>query len=229
MRNGQTIGVMIPALNEADAIAHVIGDIPDWVDRIVVVDNGSTDDTARVARDAGAEVIAQPERGYGAACLMGIAHLTNSDIIVFVDGDRADHADRMADLVDPIAEGTVDFVVGSRALGAVEPGALTIPQRFGNALACKLMRWIWGAPFTDLGPFRAISRPALERLGMADRNYGWTVEMQIKAMRCGLRVAEVPVPYRNRIGVSKVSGTVKGTVLAGSKILLTIGRYGLSR
>lgn len=229
MRHGKTVGVIIPALNEAAAIARVLADIPDWADRVIVVDNGSTDATAEVASANGATVVAQPERGYGAACLAGIDALPDIDIIVFVDGDHADHADRMGDLVDPIATDATDFVVGTRALGVAEKGSLTVPQRFGNALACRLMRAIWKAPFTDLGPFRAISRPALERIAMVDRNYGWTVEMQIKAMRAGLRVAEVPVPYRNRIGTSKVSGTVKGTVLAGSKILLTIARYGLSR
>ena len=151
MRNGQRIGVVIPALDEAEAMPRVIADIPDWADRTVVVDNGSTDATAEVARAAGANVIAEPERGYGAACLAGIAHQADMDVLVFVDGDHSDHADRMAELVDPILAGDADFVVGSRALGAVEPGALTIPQQFGNALACRLMAWIWGAPFTDLG------------------------------------------------------------------------------
>ena len=228
MRFGKSVGVIIPALDEAKGIGRVISDIPDWVDRIVVVDNGSRDATIQIARDAGAEVVSEPYQGYGSACLKGIATVGDVDITVFVDGDYSDHADRMGDLVDPIAKDDADFVVGSRRLGKAELGSLTVSQRFGNRLACLLMRWIWKSDFTDLGPFRAISRASLERLNMQDRTYGWTVEMQIRALQYGLRAIEVPADYRNRIGTSKVSGTIRGTISAGYKILTTIGRFALS-
>jgi len=224
MRNGKRIGVVIPALNEAEAIGKVLADIPRWVDTIVVADNGSTDSTADVARASGALVTHQPEPGYGAACLAGIAVLGPADIVVFVDGDYSDHPEDMADLVDPIAAGAADFVIASRVTGAREAGALTPQQVFGNWLATTLIRLIWRTRYTDLGPFRAISRDCLERLAMADRTYGWTVEMQIKAAEAGLRVHEVPARYRRRIGVSKISGTIQGTVRAGIKILSIIGR-----
>lgn len=224
MRSGQRIGVVIPALNEADAVGKVIGDIPAWVDRIVVADNGSTDATAEVARAAGAVVTHQPEPGYGAACLAGIAALGAVDVVVFVDGDYSDHPEDMADLVDPIATGSADFIVASRVAGTREQGALTPQQVFGNWLATTLIRLIWRTRYTDLGPFRAISREALESLAMADRTYGWTVEMQIKAAEQGLRIREVPARYRRRIGISKISGTIKGTVMAGIKILSIICR-----
>lgn len=227
MRNGQRIGVVIPALNEEAAIGKVVAAIPAWVDAIVVADNASTDATAEVARAAGAHVIAQPQPGYGAACLAGIAALPATDIVVFLDGDYSDHPEDMAELTDPIIAGHCDIVLGSRVLGTREKGALTPQQRFGNWLATSLIRLIWGATYTDLGPFRAISRPALDELRMADRNYGWTVEMQVKAIENGLRFREVPVRYRQRIGVSKVSGTLKGTVLAGTKILAIIARHAL--
>ena len=228
MRQGKSIGVVIPALNEADAIGKVIAEIPAWVDRIVVADNGSTDGTGDVARTAGAMVVREAEPGYGAACLAGIATAGDVDILVFLDGDHSDYPGDMAELVDPIAAGTYDFVLGSRATGEREAGSLTPQQRFGNWLATFLMRLLWGVRYTDLGPFRAIARPALERLGMADRNYGWTVEMQIKAARAGLRIDEVPARYRRRIGVSKVSGTIKGTIMAGYKILSIIARHALT-
>lgn len=227
MRNGYQIGVVIPALDEEGAIGRVIADIPRWVDIVVVADNGSTDRTAEVARAGGAVVVREPERGYGAACLAGIARAGAVDIIVFVDGDYSDHVEDMAGLVDPIIAGTHDFVVGSRAMGAREAGSLTPQQRFGNWLATFLIRMIWRAHYTDLGPFRAIRKSSLEALAMADRNYGWTVEMQIKAAEKGLRHAEVPARYRRRIGVSKVSGTIKGTIMAGYKILSIIARFAL--
>lgn len=227
MRAGKHICVVIPALNEANAIAHVLADIPEWVDRIVVADNGSSDGTPEVAEASGAIVVHESERGYGAACLAGIAQCRDADIIVFLDGDYSDHPQELNLLVDPILSGTCEFVVGSRISGRAEQGALTPQQRFGNWLACKLMNGIWHTCYSDLGPFRAIERVALERLGMRDRNYGWTVEMQIKAALLGLKAIEVPVSYRPRIGVSKVSGTIKGTVLAGTKILGLIGRYAL--
>lgn len=227
MRKDRIVGVVIPALNEEAAIGRVIADIPGWIDRIVVADNGSRDRTADVAQSAGATVVREIEPGYGAACLAGIAALPNVDIIVFMDGDYSDYAEEMVKLVDPITEGHCDIVIGSRVRGEREAGALTPQQQFGNWLATRLIQAIWGARYTDLGPFRAISRAALQQLEMADRNYGWTVEMQIKAAEQGLRGLEVPVRYRRRIGVSKVSGTIKGTVKAGYKILSIIARHAL--
>ena len=224
MRAGQRIGVVIPALDEERAIGRVIADIPAWVDQIVVADNGSADHTIAVAEAAGATVVREPERGYGAACLAGIARLERVDIVVFLDGDYSDHPQEMAALVDPILAGEGDMVIGSRVTGNRARGSLTPQQRFGNWLACRLIATFWGVHYTDLGPFRAIRRQALAELAMADRNYGWTVEMQIKAAQHRLRACEVPVSYRPRIGVSKVSGTIKGTVLAGTKILSVIGR-----
>lgn len=229
MRHGARIGVVIPALDEEQAIARVIADIPDWVDRIVVADNGSRDRTGEVARLAGATVVREPRRGYGNACLAGLAAQRDADIVVFLDADYSDHAEDMADLVDPIAGGDCDMVIGSRVLGVREAGALTPQQQFGNWLATALIRHIWGVSFTDLGPFRAIRRAALDRLEMREPAYGWTVEMQIKAAERGLRCHEVPAHYRRRIGVSKVSGTIKGSVLAGSRILWMIGRHAIGR
>ena len=229
MRNELRIGVVIPALNEEGAVGRVIADIPSWVDAIVVADNGSTDRTVEIARAAGASVTLEPSAGYGAACQAGIAALPPVDVVVFLDGDYSDYADDMAQLVDPIHMDGADLVIGSRALGAREPGSLTPQQLFGNWLATRLIGLIWGVRFTDLGPFRAICAPALQRLAMRDRDYGWTVEMQIKAAAAGLATCEVPVRYRRRIGVSKVSGTLKGTVMAGYKILSTIGRYAMRR
>ncbi len=229
MRKGSRIGVVIPAQNEEHAIARVIEDIPFWVDDIVVADNGSTDNTAQVAQGAGAIVVHEGEPGYGAACLKGIAALPPVDIVVFADGDYADHVEDMAELVDPILRGTADMVIGSRALGQRQKGSLTPPQIFGNWLATRLIALFWSAQFTDLGPFRAISAPALQRLNMQDRNYGWTVEMQIKAAKMGLKCKEVPARYRQRIGISKVSGTVKGTIMAGYKILYMIACHAVKR
>ncbi len=222
MRNEHTIAVIIPVLNEEASIGKVIDDIPAWVDDIIVVDNGSTDNTARVAADHGARVIAEPQRGYGAACLRGIEALNGPDIVVFLDGDYSDHPEEMPLLVDPVIQGEVDFMVGSRARGVREPGALTPQATFGNWLATKLIRLFWGIRYTDLGPFRAIRYRTLCQLGMADRDYGWTVEMQIKAALHAVPADEVPVSYRKREGVSKVSGTLRGVVGAGYKILSTI-------
>jgi glycosyltransferase involved in cell wall biosynthesis len=227
MRHGKKIGVVIPALNEEQAIGRVIGDIPSWADEIIVVDNGSHDGTARAAEMAGARVVSEGERGYGAACQTGIKALEEPDIIVFLDGDYSDRPDEMASLTDPIATGTADFVVGSRIRGRRGPGALTPQQRFGNWLACRLIRRIWGTPCSDLGPFRAIRADALRSLDVRDRAYGWTVEMQLKAAESGLRYLEVPVSYRARIGVSKISGTLRGSVLAGITILTVIARSAL--
>jgi glycosyltransferase involved in cell wall biosynthesis len=229
MRASTTIAVVIPALDEEAAIGAVVRDVPAWVDRIVIADNGSRDRTAAVAREAGATVVDEAEKGYGAACLKGIAAAGAVDIVVFMDGDHSDFGEDMALLVDPIIAGTADFVLASRVLGEREKGSLTPQQQFGNWLATTLIRLIWGASYTDLGPYRAIRRSALERLQMADRNYGWTVEMQIKAAEAGLRFQEVPGRYRRRIGQSKVSGTISGSIKAGYKILSIIGRQGYRR
>jgi glycosyltransferase involved in cell wall biosynthesis len=229
MRHAHHCSVIIPALNEEESIAGVIAEIPSWVDRILVADNGSTDRTAERAQDAGAQVVPAPKRGYGSACLAGIAAAGDTDIVIFVDGDLADYPDRMDTLVDPIARDGADMVIGSRVLGGAEAGSLTTTQRFGNWLACFLMRLFWGVRQTDLGPFRAISRTALKRLDMQDEDFGWTVEMQVKAAQQGMRVIEVPVPYRKRIGQSKISGTIRGTFAAGTKILWVIFRSALAR
>ncbi len=231
MRDGARIGAVIPALDEARAIGRVVQEIPDWVDHVVVVDNGSRDGTGGIARSAGATVILEPDRGYGAACRAGIAALEreNVDVIVFLDGDGSDNPHDMADIVDPIVRKGLDFVVASRLSGQVEAGALTPQQRFGNALATFLIRLVWGVRFTDLGPFRALRMESLQKLALTDRDYGWTVEMQIRAIECGLAFKEVPARYRKRIGRSKVSGTLRGTVLAGSKILYVIARHACSR
>ena len=224
MHNGHRIGVVIPALNEEKSIGRVLADIPDWVDEVIVADNGSSDKTRAVSEAHGARVVAQPQRGYGAACLKGIAALGPTDIVVFIDGDYSDYPDEMGLIVAPIIEDRADLVIGSRVRGELAQGALTPQQIFGNWLACRLMAFFWQAEFSDLGPFRAIRTKSLEAIGMADENFGWTVEMQIKALRAGLRCAEIPVSYRKRIGISKVSGTIKGTVLAGYTILRVIGQ-----
>lgn len=227
MRNGVPITVIIPALNEEAAIGGVIRSIPDWVDEIIVADNGSTDQTGQLAMQAGATVVNEVRRGYGSACLRGIAAARSEGVIVFMDADGSDDPSEMEALVTPVLDGSADLVIGSRALGGAEPGAMTIPQRFGNWLACWLM-WIrWKSRFTDLGPFRAIRRSSLDGLGMEDPDYGWTVEMQIKALRQGLRCREVPAIYRRRIGKSKISGTVRGVIGAGTKILYLIARHGV--
>lgn len=222
MRNGHRIGVIIPALDEERAIGRVIASIPDWADEILVVDNGSRDATGTVARAAGARVIVERERGYGAACLAGMNALDAPDIVVFLDGDFSDDPGEMSALVDPIASGQTEFVIGSRVRGKRERGSLTVQQRVGNWLACRLINWIWSAEWSDLGPFRAIRADALRSLGMRERAYGWTVEMQVNAAKAGLRQMEVGVSYRPRIGVSKISGTVKGALVAGYTILKVI-------
>ena len=222
MRNGSRVGVVIPALNEEASIGGVLDAIPDWVDQIVVADNGSTDSTPRIAAERGADVVHESERGYGAACQRGIATLAPCDVVVFVDADLSDYPNQMHRLVDPIAGGAADFVVGSRRLGNVQRGALTVPQRFGNRLACRLIRVFWGVRHTDLGPFRAIRASTLRALGMRDRAYGWTVEMQVKSASRGVRTLEVPVDYRKRRGRSKISGTVRGVIGAGVTILSVI-------
>jgi hypothetical protein len=227
-----TVLVIIPAFNEARAIGQVIGDIPDAVaDEVVVVNNASTDETEANARAAGATVVTEHRKGYGFACLRGldVAHAREPDVVVFLDGDYSDHPDEMTRLVRPIAEDGTDFVVGSRIRGETEPGAMLPQAQIGNRLACSLMRWIWGASYTDLGPFRAIRYRALRALDMQDTTFGWTIEMQIKAAEAGLRIREVPVSYRRRVGVSKITGTISGTIRASAKILWTIGRMAATR
>lgn len=222
--------VIIPAFNEARSIGRVIGDIPsDLVDEVVVVNNASTDETERNARAAGATVVTEPKRGYGNACLRGIAYAKSRqpNIVVFLDGDYSDHPEEMTRLVAPIQRDEADFVVGSRIRGNAEPGAMLPQAQIGNRLACFLMRWIWGADYTDLGPFRAIRFDDLLALNMQDRTFGWTIEMQIKAVEAGLRIREVPVSYRRRVGVSKITGTISGTIKASVKILWTIARMAL--
>lgn len=229
MRDNRQIAVVIPAQNEAEAIAQVIGDVPAWVDHIIVADNGSTDTTAERARNAGATVVHEPQRGYGAACLSGIAAAGDTDVIVFLDGDYSDYPNEMTRLVAPILADEADFVLGSRVTGERQAGSLMPQQMFGNWLATSLIHLIWRQRYTDLGPFRAIARDKLEALAMADRNFGWTVEMQIRAIEEGLRIKEVPVSYRCRIGTSKVSGTLTGSAKAGYKILYIIARQALRR
>ncbi|UCH82825.1 MAG: glycosyltransferase family 2 protein [Candidatus Latescibacterota bacterium] len=219
--------VIIPAFNEATSIGLVLDEIPrDDVEEIIVVDNGSTDQTAAVADQHGARVVREVERGYGSACIKGMASIeAQTDIVVVLDGDHSDYPEDLPLLLAPIQSGAADFVMGSRVLGEAESGALQWNQRLGNALACSLIRWLYGVRFSDMGPFRAMRRDKLTALGMRDRNYGWNAEMQVKAIAAGLRILEVPVRYRRRVGTSKISGTVKGTVLAGAKIIGAILGY----
>jgi glycosyltransferase involved in cell wall biosynthesis len=227
------IDVVIPAFNEEASLPLVLTDIPrPPVRRIVVVDNNSTDRTAAVAEAGGATVVFEQTPGYGSACLAGLDHLRHHQppgIVVFLDGDYSDHPDELPRVVAPILEAQADLVIGSRALGEHEPGALLPQARAGNLVACVLIRMLYGHRYTDLGPFRAIRWQALEQLEMSDPDFGWTAEMQVKALRRGLRVTEVSVSYRRRIGVSKITGTLKGTVMAGYKILWTVLRYSWSR
>lgn len=224
------IYVIIPAFNEEKSIGKVIQEIPRaLVTETIVVNNGSTDETRETASKAGATVLDQPRPGYGHACLKGIEYCARQtpppDVIVFLDGDYSDYPEEMIDLVKPVLDNTADLVIGSRSLGKRERGSLTVQQIFGNWLATKLLLLFFKVRFTDLGPFRAIRFSSLAALNMQDTNYGWTVEMQVKAAKQKLRCLEIPVRYRRRIGVSKVSGTVKGTVMAGYKILYTLFKY----
>lgn len=225
MFEGTIVKVIIPALNESASIGMVLADIPAWVDEVVVVDNGSTDETTSVAAGGGACVVDEPRRGYGQACLAGMAAIDWCDVVVFLDGDYSDFPEQMDRLVRPIVEDRADMVLGQRVAVHGEARPFTLPQRFGTALACGLMRLFWAGRYQDMGPFRAVRWSSLNSLRMQDTNYGWTIEMQIKALLAGLRLMEVPVDYRRRIGVSKISGTIRGVWGAGTKILGTIGRY----
>lgn len=230
-----SVVVIIPALNEAESLPLVLNDLP-TTSRVIVVDNGSSDQTASIARQLGATVVCEPERGYGAACLKGLDEaerlvLQESipvDVVAFVDADFSDHVHLLGDLIGPVLDDEYDFVIGSRLLGEREPGAMPPQSIYGNKLACGLMNLFFGGRYSDLGPMRAIRFDSLQQMNMVDRNFGWTIEMQLKALRQKLRILEIPVPYRRRIGVSKISGTVSGTVRAGSKILYSLWRYGWS-
>lgn len=232
-----SVDVLIPALNEEASLPLVLADLAPLraagtVRRVVVADNGSTDDTAQVALDGGSTVVAARRRGYGSACLAGLdwirAHQP-PDVVVFLDADYSDHPDELPRVVAPILAGDADLVIGSRVLGTRQRGALLPQARAGNLVACLLIRLLYRHRFTDLGPFRAIRWDALERLRMEDPNFGWTAEMQVKALGHGLAVTEVPVSYRKRVGVSKITGTVSGTLRAGYKILWTVMRYAVPR
>jgi glycosyltransferase involved in cell wall biosynthesis len=228
-----TIKVIIPAFNEADSITHVINDIPDIVDEVIVVSNNSTDDTELNAKKAGATVLVETKKGYGYACLKGIEYIANQnkkpEIIVFLDGDYSDYPEELTKIVSPIINQNIDFVIGARTKKLREKGSMTLPQIFGNWLATTLMAILFRAKFTDLGPFRAIKYQKLLALNMVDKTYGWTVEMQLKVLKQKLTYTEIPVNYRNRIGVSKVSGTVKGAIFAGVKILGWIFKYSFKK
>ena len=225
------IKVIIPAYNEADSIAQVIHEIPTSVSEIIVVNNNSSDDTASTAEKAGATVLTETKMGYGYACLRGMEYISQQsnkpDIIVFLDGDYSDYPEELTKLTQPIIEQNIDFVIGARNKELREPGSMTPQQVFGNWLATSLMKLFFRATFTDLGPFRAIKYDRLLALQMEDKTYGWTVEMQLKALKKRLTYIEVPVRYKKRIGVSKVSGTVKGSIFAGIKILGWIFKYSI--
>ena len=223
------IKVIIPAYNEQDSIAKVINDIPKIVDEVIVINNNSTDNTEINAKKAGATVLIERRKGYGYACLKGMNYIakqkTKPEIVVFLDGDYSDYPEQLTAIINPIIKDNIDFVIGSRVKELREDGAMTPQQIFGNWLATSLMKLFFGAKFTDLGPFRGIKYNKLLALKMEDKTYGWTVEMQLKALKQKLNYTEVPMKYRNRIGVSKVSGTVKGSIFAGVKILSWIFKY----
>lgn len=230
MKSDEIVSVIIPAFNEENGVGQVIAEIPaDLVHEIIVVNNASTDNTERIAKAAGATVLREPVPGYGRACLKGIDYLKKSsrqpDIVVFLDADHSDFPEQIRELINPILTNDVDLVIGSRALGKKEKGAMTVQQIFGNWLATRLLYLFYNVRFTDLGPFRAIKFLSLMELDMQDKTYGWTVEMQLKAAKRGMKCVEVPVRYRKRIGFSKISGTVKGTIMAGYKIIATILKY----
>jgi glycosyltransferase involved in cell wall biosynthesis len=227
----QTV-VVIPAFNEESSIGRVVNAIPQSaVSEIIVVNNGSSDSTASVAREAGATVLGEPRKGYGYACLHGIAHAikNKADIIAFMDGDNSDYPDELPDVIRPIQKDGYEMVIGSRMLGRREPGALLPQAIIGNWVACFLIRMFWGYKFTDLGPLRAVRTDALQKMKMSDPTFGWTVEMQIKAAKLKLKCTEVPVRYRKRIGNSKVTGTLSGTLQASMNILYTILKHLFAR
>ena len=223
------IKLIIPAFNEENSIANVINDVPKIVDEIIVIDNNSTDETAKNAKNAGATVLKEVKKGYGFACLKGLNYIANQTIkptiVVFLDGDYSDYPTQLTSIVQPIIEENIDFVIGARVKELREPGSMKPQQIFGNWLATNLMKVFFGAKFTDLGPFRAIKYEKLVALKMTDTTYGWTVEMQLKVLKKKMSYLEIPVKYRNRIGTSKVSGTVKGSIFAGVKILSWIFKY----
>ena len=223
------IKVIIPAFNEEKAIANVIAEIPNGVDEIIVISNNSTDKTEEIAKNAGATVLLETKKGYGYACLKGMEYIANleikPDIIVFLDGDYSDYPEELTKLITPILNQNIDFVIGARVSNLRESGSMTPQQVFGNWLATFLMKAFFKAKFTDLGPFRAIKYNKLLQLQMEDKTYGWTVEMQLKVLKQKMSYIEIPVRYKNRIGVSKVSGTVKGTIMAGVKIIGWIMKY----
>ena len=220
------ISIIIPAYNEESSIGLVLDALPqEKLHEIIVVDNGSTDATARVAQEHGARVVKEPRKGYGSACLKGIDELDAPDIVVFIDGDFSDFPEEIVLLIGPIETGEKDFVLGSRMILPKSQSALLPQARYGNRLAVFLIKLFFKHEFTDLGPFRAIRYSSLMSIGMKDMDFGWTVEMQIKAVRNGLRIREVPVNYRKRIGISKITGTVLGTFRAGTKIIYTIFKY----
>ena len=229
MKKNSIIKVIIPAYNEADSIAKVIAEIPNIVDEVIVVSNNSTDDTEKNAKTAGATVLQEKRKGYGYACLKGMDYIANQnstpDIIVFLDGDYSDYPSELTKIIAPIQQKNIDMVIGARVKKWREAGSMTFPQIFGNWLATTLMHLFFGAKFTDLGPFRAIKYEKLLKLNMQDKTYGWTIEMQLKALKQDFTYVEVPVHYKNRIGVSKVSGTLKGAIFAGVKILGWIFKY----
>lgn len=229
--NAPIVKVIIPAFNEQDSITAVIKDIPSLVSEVIVVSNASTDHTEQRAQAAGATVLREDNMGYGYACFKGLTYIAQQnpkpDIVVFLDGDYSDYPEQLTAIIKPILDDDLDLVIGSRDKRLRESGSMTIPQIFGNWLATTLMRLFFGARFTDLGPFRAMKYPSLLALHMEDKTYGWTVEMQLKVLKKKMKYTEVPVKYRNRIGVSKVSGTVKGAIFAGVKILSWIFKYSI--
>jgi glycosyltransferase involved in cell wall biosynthesis len=226
MYKGRKVSVIIPAFNEEKSISCVINDLPKHiVDEIIVVDNGSSDSTASAAEDAGAIVVKEDLKGYGAACQKGISRTVDPDIIVILDADYSDYPEKIGILLDPIIEQDFDMVLSSRVLGKAEKGSMTLPQIWGNRLALFLIKKTTGSNYTDMGPFRAIKAEKLGELEMTDKNFGWNVEMQIKAVKRGFKIKEVPVDYRIRIGKSKVSGTISGVFKAGCKILYSVFKY----
>ncbi len=232
MESHPIIKVIIPAYNEERSIGHVLADIPSIVDEVIVVSNNSTDETMAIATAHGATVLEESRKGYGYACLKGMNYISQGDlpdIVVFLDGDYSDYPEQLLELIEPILNQNIDLVIGARRKDMREPGAMTGPQIFGNWLATSLMRLFFNSRFNDLGPFRAIKYDKLLALQMEDKTYGWTVEMQLKALKKGYSYTEIPMRYRNRIGVSKVSGTFKGAIFAGVKILTWIFKYGLKK